>query len=384
MKVYFDHAATTPLHPKVLERMLPFLRDEFGNASSIHSKGRSARVVIEEARETVARFINADAGEIYFTSGGTEANNFTVRGIALAEFGVSKRNKIISTKLEHSCVRDSLKELSTHGFLIDFLRPLMEGISSIESIDDILTPQVSFISLIHTNNETGAVNDIRALANKVSGRNIYIHTDAVQAFGKCPLDVKELKVNSLTGSAHKINGPKGTGFAYVKSGTPVSPLIFGGFQERNRRGGTENVAGIVGFAEAVRIASVEMDENRNHIGKLKRSMIKGINSIDSTGIFINSPESSSPYILSITFDSRYYNNDAEAMLIYLDINGIAVSNGAACSSGTLKPSHVILGMGKSNADAAGTIRFSFSALNTTDEINYTLEILNKMSIKYRK
>jgi len=384
MKVYFDHAATTPLRPKVLEKMLPFLKEDFGNASSIHSAGKNARVAIEEARETVANFINADPGEIYFTSGGTEANNFAVRGIAHAEFKESKRKKLVSSKLEHSCVKDSIKELGFEGYTIEYLSPLSDGTSSLEGCENLSAEDTSFVTAIHTNNETGAVNNISLLTTKLNGKNIFIHTDAVQAFGKTKIDVRELGVHSLTGSAHKINGPKGTGFAYIKSGTPVSPLIWGGFQERHRRGGTENVSGIAGFAEAVRIAQSEMENNRIIVSELKEIMITGLKLIDPHGIIINSPVNSSPYILSITFDSTLYKNDAESMLMYLDINGVAVSNGAACSSGTLKPSHVILGMGKTPEDAAGTIRFSFSQLNNRDEVAYALEVLKRMSDKFRK
>lgn len=384
MKVYLDYAATTPVHPKVLEKMLPFLKDEFGNPSSIHSYGRNARVAVEEARETIASYINASAGEIYFTSGGTEANNFAVRGIAEAEYDESRKNKVITSKQEHSCVRDSIKELSKNGFVIDFLPPQADGTSGISEIKNILDDKVSLVTVIHTNNETGAVNDIALLAQELKDKPVYLHTDAVQSFGKIKIDVKELCVDSLCASAHKINGPKGIGFAYVKSGTPVTPLIRGGSQERNRRGGTENVANIAGFAEAVRITGSEMESNREKVTMLKNAMAHGIAAIDPIGMTINSGLNSSPYILSLTFDSRYYNNDPEAILIFLDINGVAASNGAACSSGTLKPSHVILSMGKSLENAKGTVRFSFSARNSIDEINYTLDVLQKMSTRFRK
>lgn len=384
MKVYLDHAATTPLHPKVLERMLPFLKEEFGNPSSIHSYGRNAKVAIEETRELIADFINADAGEIYFTSGGTEANNFAVRGIADAEFNESKRNKVISSRMEHSCVKDSLKELNKNGFTIDYLSSQPDGTAAISEINGLTDNQVSLVTLIHTNNETGAVNEISKIHHSINNNNIFIHTDAVQSFGKTRIDVKDLNVHALSASAHKINGPKGIGFSFIKSGTPVTPLIFGGSQERRRRGGTENVAYIAGFAEAVKLAKLGMDENSKKISALKAFMIKGIESIDPEGIIINSTANSSPYILSVTFNGNLYRNDSEAMLIFLDINGVAASNGAACASGTLKPSHVILSMGKNLEDAKGTIRFSFGTGNNMEEISYALEVIKKMSIKFRK
>ena len=384
MRVYLDNAATTPIHPKVLEKMLPFLKEDFGNASSIHSFGRKGRVVIEEAREIIAGFLNADSGEIYFTSGGTEANNFTVRGIAKAEFKESGRKRIISSRQEHRCVKDSVKELKFEGYDTDYINTLPDGKTDIINSAPLITNDTSLITIIHTSNETGAVNDIKYIAGLLNNKDIYLHTDAVQSFGKTVIDVKELGISALTGSAHKINGPKGTGFAFIKSGTPVSPLIFGGAQERNRRGGTENVAGIAGLAEAVLLAKTSMNENWERVNALKSAMINGFQSIDKAGIQINSNPDSSPYILSVTFDSRFYKNDAEAMLMYLDINGVAVSNGAACSSGTYKPSHVILSMGKPIEDVNGTIRISFSADNNMDEINFALEVFKKMSLKFRR
>ena len=384
MKVYLDHASTTPLHPKALEKMLPFLKENFGNPSSVHSFGRDARVAIEEARETIASAINANPSEIYFTSGGTEANNFAVSGIAKAELKESKRNRIITGKLEHSCIFHSVSDLSNNGFLLDFLTPKTDGTSSIEEIDAIVNESTCLVTLIHTNNETGAVNDIQAAGSKLSAKNIHFHTDAVQAFGKTKIDVKKLNLTSLSASAHKINGPKGIGFTFIKSGAPVNPIILGGSQERNRRGGTENVAAIAGFSEAVKLRQNILPEREKIVWDLKNAMIKGLNTIDSDGIVINSSPVSSPYILSVTFDSRFYNNDIEAILFFLDINGIAASNGAACSSGTLRPSRVIIAMGKSVEDAKGTIRFSFGIENNLNEIEYTLDILKKMSLKFRK
>ncbi|TSA25855.1 MAG: cysteine desulfurase [Ignavibacteriales bacterium] len=384
MKVYFDNAASTPPHPKVFEKMKPFLTDNFGNASSIHSFGRNARVAIEESREVIADFINANPSEIYFTSGGTEANNFVVFGIARAELAESERNHLITSEAEHHSVYDSFLELSKNGFTVNFLNVGKDSIISDESLLQNINPSTSLISLMHINNETGAVFQIGHYSSQLKQNNIFIHSDSVQSFGKYKIDVKLSGVDSITASAHKINGPKGIGFAYVKSGTPLSPILFGGSQERNRRGGTENVAGIIGFAEAVRIAKDSMCENLNHVQELKLRLIKGIQSIDEQGIIINGGENNSPYILSITLQSDHYKNDPEAMLMFLDINGVAVSNGAACTSGTLKPSHVILSTGYSVEDAKGTIRFSFGRQNTTEEVDYTLEIINQLTNKFKK
>jgi cysteine desulfurase len=264
MRVYFDNAATTPVHPKVFEAMRPFLMEEFGNPSSIHSFGRTVRVAIEEARETVADLINASPSEIYFTSGGTEANNFAIFGISKTEFAESKRNKIITSKVEHHCVLDSFHELENEGFNVHYLDVNSESRIPLSSLNEIADKDTSLLSLMHINNETGAINPIKDMAQYANSKNIFFHTDAVQSFGKIQIDVKKLGVDSLCGSAHKINGPKGTGFAFVKSGTPVSPLLIGGSQERNRRGGTENVAGIAGFAEAIRVAKETIQQNYDH------------------------------------------------------------------------------------------------------------------------
>ncbi|MCU7499802.1 MAG: cysteine desulfurase [Ignavibacteria bacterium] len=384
-KVYFDNAATTPIDPRVLDRMLPYLSEHFGNPSSIHEEGRKVRVAIEEARETVAGFINAEASEIYFVSGGTEANNFPLFGISKTELGETGKKHIVSTKAEHHCVLESLEELSRQGFDTSLVNVKADSSVITEEVKELLSSdRTSLLSVIHVNNETGTFNDIKALSALAHSSNAYFHSDTVQSFGKVPIDVKALGVDSISFSSHKINGPKGSGAVYVKSGTPLSPLIFGGSQERNRRGGTENPASIIGFAEAVKIASQNMQKNFDHVSLLRSLFTEGVHSIDPEGIEVNGGNNVLPHVLSITFRSEYYNSDAEAMLIYLDINGVAASNGAACTSGTLKPSHVILSMGKKMEDARGTLRFSFGSQNTAEEVEYVLEILSKMALKFRK
>jgi cysteine desulfurase len=383
-RVYLDNAATTKVHPKVLEKMIPFLSDNFGNPSSIHSFGRKARVAIEEARETIANFINADASEIYFTSGGTEANNFVLNGISKTAFQENGKRKIISNKAEHHAVLDTLENLQHFGFNVNFLSVNKETKVEKEILSKEIDEDTSLISIMHINNETGTINSIKEFSKLVKEKEIYFHTDAVQSFGKIKIDVKELGVHSICGSAHKINGPKGVGFAFVKSGTPISPLLFGGSQERNRRGGTENIAGIIGFAEAVKIKSEIMEESFHHVAKLKQRMIAGIKNLDAQNIFVNGGKESLPYILSITLNSQVYNNDAESIIIYLDINGIAASSGSACTSGTIKASHVMLASGYSPMDAAGTIRFSFGIENTEEDIDYTLDVFSNLLKKFKK
>ncbi len=390
MKVYFDNSATTKLHPQVLQAMIPYLTDNFGNPSSIHSLGNKAKVAIENSREIIANFINADASEIYFTSGGSEANNFCIRGIAQTEFYETNRKNIVTTSIEHPSILKTFDYLKSQGFITDIVSVDEKFQLDEKKISELSGTSVSLLSVMYVNNETGSINDIEKI-NNLTDNNIFIHTDAVQAFGKIKIDVKKLGVDALSASAHKIYGPKGIGFAYVKNGTPLNSLIFGGGQERNRRAGTENVASIVGFAEAVKLAKEKMDDNFTKVEKLKNYFVKILNN-KVKNISFNQPiiQSSEefyrhlPYVLSITFSPKYYNVDTEAMLILLDINGIAASNGSACSSGTIKPSHVIMASGKSKEYANGTLRFSFSPENNFEEIDYTINVLKEIAEKFKR
>ena len=382
--MYLDNAATTKIHPKVFEKMLPYLKEEYGNPSSIHSYGRKVRVAVEEAREIAADFINANPSEIYFVSNGTEANNFPIFGIAETVYAEDGRNKIITSAAEHTCVLESFEKLRENGFSTKSLAVDKDGKISQSIFSEAVDSGTSLVSVIHVNNETGSVNDLKKLSNISKEKKTYFHTDAVQSFGKIRIDVQELSIDSLSASAHKLHGPKGVGLVYAKSGTPLSPMIFGGSQERNRRGGTEFAAGIIGFAEAIKIAENESEDNFGMVKKLRGHFMRSIDEIDIEGLSVNCKDTSFPYVLSLTFDSKIYNNDSEAMLMFLDINGIAASNGAACTSGTLKPSHVIMAMGKSEADANGTIRFSFSYQNTLEEIDYTIGIIKKMTEKFKR
>lgn len=382
-RIYFDNAATTPLHPQVFEKMIPYFNEYYGNPSSIHSYGRKARVAVEEARETIAGFINAHPSEIYFVSGGTEANNFPILGISRLNRTETKKKNILTSSAEHLCVLETIDELAREGFYILKLNVNSESLLEADELLNNLDDESSLVSVMHINNETSAVSDIKELCKKAHSVGAYFHSDAVQSFGKIKLDVKDLSADALSFASHKINGPKGAGAVYIKTGTPVAPIIYGGSQERNRRGGTENVAAIVGFAEAVRLANEKMDDNFINTSKIRNFIISGLKHIDKDNIKINCEDSPSPYILSFTLNSKAYNNDAEAMLMYLDINGIAASNGAACSSGTLKPSHVILSMGRDIEDAKGTIRLSFGGQNTIAEAEYFLEVFGIMARKFR-
>ena len=383
MKVYFDNASTTQIHPKVLEAMLPYLKENFGNPSSIHSHGRKARVAIEDARELIADFIGAIPSEIYFTSGGTEAINFIINGIAKTNFSETGKNELLTTPIEHKAVLDTYFDLSENGFNPKFIEVNNDGNFNPTSLAENISDNTSLVSIMYTNNELGTINNIEEIAGHLS-EDQYLFCDAVQAFGKIDIDVNMLKVNALSGSAHKIYGPKGIGFAFVKSETPISPLMFGGSQERNRRGGTENIAAIVGLAEAVKNIEKEMGENYNNVTSLNNYFRESISQIFGNKIEINGGSNTSPYILSFTFKSEYFKNDGEGLLMGLDINGIAASQGSACTSGTIKPSHVILGIGKEIEDANGTLRISFNPNNTNSEINYVISVLEKIGTQNLK
>lgn len=383
-RVYLDNAATTPIHPQVFDAMVPFLKDNYGNPSSIHWSGTKVRVAVEETREVIAEFINADPSEIYFTSGGTESNNFILNGIAKTEYAESGRKTIISSNIEHMAVIETINNLSSEGFDNLAIETKPDGRIDTAKIKKTVTSDTSLISVMHINNEIGSINNLSEISSNICKQNVWFHTDAVQSFGKYLLDIKQLGVHALTASAHKIYGPKGIGIAYVKSGTPLSSYLFGGSQERNRRGGTENVAGIIGLGEAVRLARKEMQDNFSFVTELKKAFLDGLKNIDNENIELIGHSDSSPYIASITLNSTKYNNDSESMLMFLDINGVAVSSGSACTSGTLKSSHVVKAIGKSEKDAEGTIRFSFGSQNTMDEIEYALEILQRMTKKFRK
>jgi cysteine desulfurase len=383
-KVYFDNAATTKPHPKIKEKVLPFLTDHFGNPSSIHSFGRDVRVAIEEAREIVADFINADASEIYFTSGGTEANNFAINGISSTVFEEEGRNRIITSKADHHAVLDKVLDLNNEGLLGEALNCMHNSNINLDELKSNIKKDTSLLATIHINNETGSVNDIKSLTEIKNTHNSFLHLDGVQSYGKFKIDMEKLGVDTFSASGHKIHALKGAGILYAKNGTPLRPLLIGGPQERNRRGGTENVIGIIAFAEATKIVKENLDSNFKKVAEISDYFSTCLEEKFGKRVRLNRSDTSSPYILSVTFLGEHFNNDAEAMLMFLDINGVAASNGAACTSGTLKPSHVLEAMGFNLEDAQGTIRFSFNPDNTKDEVNYVVDVLDKMTKNFAK
>jgi cysteine desulfurase len=375
-RVYLDHAATTPIEPDVLKAMMPYFTEIFGNPSSVHQFGREAKVAIEEARERIANFINAKPSEIVFTSGGTEADNFAIFGIAMANLKRGK-NHIITTQIEHHAVLDACMFLQKNGFDITFLKVGSDGTVDPDDVKQVITPRTCLISVMHVNNEIGTIQPIEAIGQIAKEYGILFHTDAVQSFGKINVDVEKLNVDLLSASAHKIYGPKGIGFLYIRSGVEIEKFHHGGSQEAGRRAGTESVPLIVGFGKAVEICAERMSNDFEHAKILKGRMlykIKDVFSEISDVLLLNgSVDKSIPHILNFSINSSKIEIDAEALIYGLDIKGVAVSNGSACTSGSLKPSHVIMALGRDEKTALSTVRFSFGRANTIDDVDYAVE-----------
>ncbi|WP_375435383.1 cysteine desulfurase family protein [uncultured Hymenobacter sp.] len=377
MTVYFDNAATTPLDPEVLDAMLPFMREHYGNPSSIHGHGRQVRAAIENARKTIAHLINAAPAEISFTSGGTEADNYAAFGSIRA----LKLKHAITSPLEHHAVLHTLQALEKSGDIkLSYVRHDEQGRFNLEHLEELLAAHPrTFVSLMHANNEIGNLNDIEAIGNICAQHDAVFHTDTVQTMGHYRHDVQKLKNHFLVGSAHKFHGPKGVGFLYRRSGLLVDALIHGGSQERNQRAGTENVYGIVGLAKALEIASRGMAEHQQHIQGLKDRFIVKLQS-EIGGVEFNGTSAEAKQSLYTVLNVSLPPSDINEMLLFnLDINRVSVSGGSACTSGANAGSHVLTALGCD--PNRGAIRFSMSKYNTTEEVDYAVEQLAKM---YRK
>ncbi|NLM96022.1 MAG: cysteine desulfurase NifS [Halanaerobiaceae bacterium] len=370
-KIYLDHAATTPVAEEVFEAMKPYLKEHYGNPSSVYSTGREAAQAVSEARGKVARSIGADEREIYFTSGGTEADNTVLKGIALAL--QEKGKHIITSRIEHPAVLESCRQLEKYlGFEITYLDVDKQGFVDPDDVKKAIRDDTILVSIMMANNEIGTIEPIKEISRIVKERGIYMHTDAVQAAGQIPIDVEELGVDMLSISSHKIYGPKGVGALYARKGVRFAPLLTGGAQERNRRAGTENVAGIVGFGEAMRIACENLEEKADYLRRLRDKLIDGIEeNIDE--VILNGPRDERRLPNNVHFCFRYI--EGESILLNLDMLGIAASSGSACSSGSLDPSHVLLAIGHPHEIAHGSLRLSLGKDNTEEEINYVIEVL---------
>lgn len=372
-QIYLDHNATTPLHPEVKKEMIAAM-EMFGNPSSMHAYGREARANVEDARRRVARFIGADESEIVFTGSGSEANNtilsLFVCGTSQCLPGMSQT--IITSRIEHPCVLETSKCLMHRGVGVRFLDVDAFGKVDLQQLEELLGKGTTgLVSVMMANNEIGTIQDIAAISEIAHRHGAYMHTDAVQAFGKVPVNVDELGVDFLTISAHKIYGPKGIGALYARKGTPYCPFIRGGHQEKGRRAGTENTLGILGLARAVDMRSLEMDAEEDRLLGLKEMLRRGIeDSIDDV-VFNGHPVDSLPNTLNVSFPGA----EGEAILLYLDLEGIAVSTGSACASGSLDPSHVLLATGVDAERAHGSIRISLGRDNTREEVERMLDVL---------
>ncbi len=377
-QIYMDNSATTRPYDEVIEYMSCINKDIYGNPSSLHRKGIEAERIIKKSRVSIANSINADKDEIYFTSGGTESNNFAIRGYLNAN--KHSGSHIVTLKTEHPSVLEVYKHLANMGYSVDFVDVDSKGVINLEQLEKILTQDTSLISIILVNNETGTIqpiDEIIKIKNKVN-RDICIHVDAVQAFGKIKLDVKKGGYDLLSVSSHKIHGPKGVGALYINKKRKVNAIVFGGGQESMLRSGTENVPGIGGFAMAAEITYSNFIENYNKVTEIRDMFVNGLES-EINGYKLLSPKNGLPYILNISFE----NVKAEVLLHFLEQENIYVSTGAACSSRKNIHSHVLTAMGVQKGDIEGSIRFSFSSFNSVDEVPIVIDALKKILPKIK-
>jgi cysteine desulfurase len=381
MRVYFDHNATTPVDPAVVEAMVRVLdssNDEFGNPSSIHHFGQRAKSILDDARTAVADLLRADVSEVVFTSGGTESDNFAIRGVAEA-LEVTDRRHLIASAIEHEAVLNTFKALGRRGWRTTLLPVDTSGIVASQALEAALTDETALVSVMHANNEIGTVQPVADLARIAHARGALFHTDAVQSVGKVPVDVRALGADLLSLSAHKFNGPKGAGALWIKRGTRVTAILTGGKHERNRRAGTENVAAIAGLGTAATMAGAKLTAEAARLSALRDRLETGVlASIPRTAVN-GARDRRVPNTTNISFDGV----EAESLLIALDLEGVAVSTGSACSSGTLEPSHVLRAMGFPAHRTQNSIRLSLGAGNTDEHVDYLLAKLPKVVEKLR-
>ena len=384
MKVYLDNSATTAMAAEVIEAMLPYFSEEMGNAQSVHSFGQRAKAAVEKARREVAALINASPAEIVFLSGGTEADNLALRGVAEAH-GDHGRH-IVTTKIEHPAVLATCEALEGAGYRVTYLPVSRSGTVSIDDVRQAIGDDTILISAMLANNETGTIQPIEEIAGVVAEArargldHLHFHTDAVQAVGKVPVDVKRLGVDLLSLSGHKIHGPKGIGALYVRKGTRLAKLLYGGHHERDRRAGTENVPGIVGLGRAAEMARVQLDKRTSRMLDLRDHLEQEVTSRFPDVRVNGDKKQRVPNVSNMSFGGI----DGESLLIALDLKGIAVSTGSACASGSLEPSHVLQALGLSRDEVRGSLRFSLGAFNTRDEIDYTVSVLAETVTRLRE
>ncbi|MFC7372751.1 cysteine desulfurase family protein [Fictibacillus iocasae] len=377
-RIYMDHAATSPVHPEVVEAMIPYFTEKFGNPSSIHSYGRDARKLLDEARIVCAKSINARPNEIIFTSGGTEADNMAVIGAATAR--QTDGRHVITTAAEHHAVLHACGELENRDFEVTYLNTDEEGRISMDELRASLREDTILVSIMYGNNETGTVQDIKEIGILLKDHPAYFHSDAVQAYGLADLDVNELGVDLLSVSGHKINAPNGTGFLYVKEGVKLSPLAFGGEQERKRRAGTENTAGIAGFKKAIELMVAQKQDRAETYLRFRELLMNELRENEVEFLYNGSFEHVLPHVLNVSFVGV----KTEVLLVSLDIAGIAVSSGSACTAGSMEPSHVLTAMYGTNERTKSAVRFSFGYGNTESEIKKAADETAKIVKRLRK
>ena len=378
-RAYLDHAATTPLDPEVFEAMKPYLLEEYGNASSVHQLGRQARVAMEEARERVAACLGAESSEIVFTSGGTEADNLALKGVLQAAASNGIPTGLVTSAAEHEAVLRPAERLKEQGHPAEILSPDDHGAVSPEQVESAIDNHTALVSLMHTNNEIGVQTDIPAVAEVCHAHDVPLHCDAVQAAGLQSLDVDELGVDLLSMSGHKFYGPKGVGVLYVRNGVDLGPLVEGGSQERERRGGTENVPGAIGLAEALERAVSDAEERAERLSRLQRRLVDGLDDAVPGRYVLNTPVGEAlvaPHVVNVAFPLEEEPLDGEMLILNLDMEGVLVSAGSACTSGALEPSHVLTAIGLDRPTASAAVRFSLGAATTEEEIDYALETLH--------
>lgn len=369
--VYLDHAATTPVDPRVVAAMQPFWTESFGNPSSVYRLGRSALAALDSARATVARILNCSPKEIVFTGGGSESDNLAIKGAAIARREEGRGNHIVTSTLEHHAVLHACEYLQSAGFEVTFLPVSREGLVDLEQFRAALRPETVLATIMYANNEIGTIQPIAEIGAICRERGVLFHSDAVQAGGTLPLDVRALNVDLLTLTAHKFYGPKGTGLLYVRQGTPLVPQINGGGQERRRRAGTENVPGIVGFAEALRLAEEERPGYVEHCRALRERLIAGV----ETRIPFVQINGDRTQRLANNANLAFEGVEAESVLLMLDQQGFCASSGSACTAGSMEPSHVLTAIGADMDRAIGSVRFTVGRATTTDDIDRLLDVL---------
>jgi cysteine desulfurase len=377
-KIYLDHNATTFVHFEVFEAMKPYFTEIFGNASSIHEFGRAGKAGLENSRQKIAELLKCQPNEIIFTSGGTESDNLAIKGTAYA---LEKKGRhIITSAIEHHAVLESCHFLEKNGFEVTYLKPDGSGRIMPGVLKNAIRRDTILITIMHANNETGTIQDIAALVDVAHETDIAFHTDAVQSTGKIPYTIPELGVDMLSVSGHKFYGPKGVGLLYAKSGVKLTPLSHGGSHEHNLRAGTENVAGIVGLAKAMEIAYRDMDAEYNRLRRMKETFVKGLQSRIHDIIIIGDQENCVPNTVNVSFKGV----EGESIVLSLDLKGIAVSSGSACTSGSINASHVLTAMGVLPEQAHGAIRFSFGRANAESDVIYVLDILEQEIARIRR